>query len=107
AISPTIRAQYERWNGSGYPDGLAGEKIPLGGRIIHACAAFHAMVSNRPYRPAIRLDQVINELRPQFGSQFDPQVVEALIAVVEQGEMDLATMRLEMEAPQQTPSRQW
>ena len=106
-ISPIIRAQYERWNGSGYPDGLAGEMIPLGGRIIHACAAFHAMASNRPYRPAIRLDQVINELRRQSGSQFDPQVVEALIAVVEQGEVDLANIRLEVEAPPPTPSRQW
>ena len=107
SISPIIRAQYERWNGSGYPDGLAGEKIPLGGRIIHACAAFHAMASNRPYRLAIRLDQVINELRRQSGSQFDPRVVEALIAVVEQGEVDLANIRIEAEAPPSTPSRQW
>jgi len=106
SICPIIRAQYERWNGSGYPDGLAGEKIPLGGRIIHACAAFHAMVSERPYRPAIRLDQVINELRRQSGSQFDPRVVEALIAVLEQGEIDLANIRLEPEPAASTPSRQ-
>jgi hypothetical protein len=109
SISPIIRAQYERWNGSGYPDGLAGETIPLGGRIIHACAAFHAMASGRPYRPAIRLDQIINELRRQAGSQFDPRVVEAVIAVVEQGESDLANIRLESQPPPapSSPSRQW
>ncbi|HEX9094879.1 MAG TPA: HD domain-containing phosphohydrolase [Candidatus Dormibacteraeota bacterium] len=99
SISPIIRAQYERWNGSGYPDGLAGERIPLGGRIIHACAAFHAMASGRAYRPAIRLDQIIDELRRQAGSQFDPRVVEAVIAVVEQGEIDLASIRRESETP--------
>ncbi|MEA2633781.1 MAG: hypothetical protein QOH92_548 [Chloroflexota bacterium] len=109
SISPVIRAQYERWNGSGYPDGLAGERIPLGGRIIHACAAFHAMASGRTYRPAIRLDQIINELRRQAGSQFDPRVVEAVISVVEQGEIDLANMRLESEPPPSpsSPSRLW
>ena len=106
SICPIIRSQYERWNGSGYPDGLAGERIPLGGRIIHACAAFHAMVSERPYRAAIRLDQVINELRRQSGSQFDPRVVEAVIAVVEQGEIDLANLRLESEPAAASPSRQ-
>jgi putative methionine-R-sulfoxide reductase with GAF domain len=107
SICPIIRAQYERWNGSGYPDGLAGETIPLGGRIIHACAAFHAMMSDRPYRPAVGLDQIINELRRQAGSQFDPRVVEALVAVVEQGEIDLANLRLESERSASTPSRQW
>jgi len=106
SICPIVRSQYERWNGSGYPDGLAGETIPLGGRIIHACAAFHAMASERPYRPAIRLDQVINELRRQSGSQFDPRVVEAVIAVVEQGEIELANLRLEEEPAASTPSRQ-
>jgi putative methionine-R-sulfoxide reductase with GAF domain len=107
AICPIVRAQYERWNGSGYPDGLAGETIPLGGRIIHACAAFHAMMSERPYRPAVGRDQIINELRRQAGAQFDPRVVEAVIAVVAQGDIDLANERLEMEPTAATPSRQW
>jgi len=107
SICPIIRAQYERWNGSGYPDGLAGEAIPLGGRIIHACAAFHAMASDRPYRRAIGLDQIINELLRQAGSQFDPRVVEALIIVVEQGEIDLANLRIEQAPSASTPSRPW
>jgi HD-GYP domain-containing protein (c-di-GMP phosphodiesterase class II) len=85
-ICPIVRAQYERWNGSGFPDGLAGESIPLGGRIIHVCAAFHAMSSERSYRPALSADQAIRELRNQAGSQFDPRVVEALIAIVQPSE---------------------
>src|SRR5713226_1294937 len=92
AICPIVRAQYERWNGSGYPDGLAGETIPLGGRIIHVSAAFHAMSTNRPYRPALTTDQIIVELRSQAGSQFDPRVVEAVVAVVQPGEVPAANL---------------
>jgi HD-GYP domain-containing protein (c-di-GMP phosphodiesterase class II)/putative methionine-R-sulfoxide reductase with GAF domain len=95
AICPIVRAQYERWNGSGYPDGLAGESIPLGGRIIHVCAAFHAMSSERPYRPSLSMDQVIRELRSQAGSQFDPRVVEAVVAVVERGDAASANLHRE------------
>ncbi|MDQ6712194.1 MAG: HD domain-containing protein, partial [Candidatus Dormibacteraeota bacterium] len=93
AICPIVRAQYERWNGSGYPDGLAGEAIPLGGRIIHASAAFHAMSTERPYRPALSTEQVISELRNQAGSQFDPRVVEAVVAVVQPGGAELAASK--------------
>ena len=106
-IAPIIRAQYERFNGSGYPDGLAGEAIPLGARIIHACAAFHAMSSDRPYRRAIAKDQIVQELRSQAGSQFDPRVIEALIAVVEQGDVDLANLRGATVQAGLNPSRQW
>lgn len=105
AICPIIRAQYERWNGSGYPDGLAGEAIPLGGRIIHVCAAFHAMASARPYRQAIATDQIARELRSQAGIQFDPRIVEAVIGVVEQGEIDVAAIEPEVAAFK--PSPQW
>ncbi|HXM52157.1 MAG TPA: HD domain-containing phosphohydrolase [Candidatus Binatus sp.] len=91
AICPIVRAQYERWNGSGYPDGLAGEMIPLGGRIIHVCAAFHAMSTDRPYRPALTTDQIISELRSQAGSQFDPRVVEAVVALVRPSDLVAAT----------------
>ena len=106
AICPVVRAQYERWNGSGYPDGLAGEMIPLGGRIIHVCAAFHAMSSDRPYRPAIATDLIIKELQSQAGTQFDPQVVMAVIAVVEQREAEAANIRRESEQPRPGPSLQ-
>jgi HD-GYP domain-containing protein (c-di-GMP phosphodiesterase class II)/putative methionine-R-sulfoxide reductase with GAF domain len=93
AICPIVRSQYERWNGSGYPDGLAGESIPLGGRIIHACAAFHAMSTERPYRPALSMEQVIRELRNQAGSQFDPRVVEAVVAVVQPDGAEVSATR--------------
>jgi len=103
AICPIVRAQYERWNGSGYPDGLAGEMIPLGGRIIHVCAAFHAMSSDRPYRPALATDLIIKELQNQAGSQFDPRVVMAVIAVVEQRSAEAANLRRESEQPRSGP----
>ena len=103
-IWPIVRAQYERWNGSGYPDGLAGETIPLGGRIIHVCAAFHAMSSGRPHREALSTDQVIRELRSQAGSQFDPRVVEALITVVQPSEPRPLLQRIQDREPVADPS---
>lgn len=87
-VTPVIRAQYERWNGSGYPDGVAGRAIPLGARILHVCTAFHAMASDRPYRPAMSSDEILAELRQQAGKQFDPRVVDALAAVVRAGEVE-------------------
>jgi diguanylate cyclase (GGDEF)-like protein len=74
-----VRHHHERVDGSGYPDGLAGEEIPIESRIIHVADAFEAMTSDRPYRPAPGQRYAIEELRRHAGSQFDPQVVEALI----------------------------
>ena len=71
-----VRHEHERWDGAGYPDGLAGEDIPLGSRIILACDALHAMTSDRPYRKALPLEVAIEELRRHAGTQFDPRVVE-------------------------------
>jgi len=90
-VCPIIRAQYERWNGSGYPDGLAGEAIPLGARILHACVALHAMVSDRSYRTAISVEDAVTQLRGQAGRQFDPQVVEALAEVIEAREVEMVS----------------
>jgi diguanylate cyclase (GGDEF)-like protein/putative nucleotidyltransferase with HDIG domain len=80
SVLPLIRSAHERWDGKGYPDGLAGEEIPLGARVICACDAFHAMVSDRPYRAAMPFEEAIAELRRCAGTQFDPAVVEALLA---------------------------
>jgi HD-GYP domain-containing protein (c-di-GMP phosphodiesterase class II) len=74
-----VRSCHERWDGAGYPDGLAGEQIPLVSRIVCACDAFSAMTTNRPYRQAMSHPEAIEELRRCAGTQFDPQVVEALI----------------------------
>jgi diguanylate cyclase (GGDEF)-like protein len=77
-----VRHSHERWDGNGYPDGLHGENIPIGARIIAACDAYDAMVSERPYCRALSTDEAIAELRRGAGSQFDPAVVRAFIDVL-------------------------
>src|SRR3712207_98804 len=82
SISAIVRAHHERWDGRGYPDGLSGERIPLASRVIAACDAFHAMIADRPYRPALDLDAALRELSTGAGTQFDPRVVETLTAAI-------------------------
>ena len=77
-IIPWIRHSHERMDGQGYPDGLSGEAIPLGARILHVADAYDSMTSNRTYRPAMHMHQALSELRAGAGSQFDPQCVAAL-----------------------------
>lgn len=81
-LGPVIRATHENWDGSGYPDGLAGAAIPLASRIIAACDAFSAITADRAYRPARSAAAAIEELRRNTGTQFDPAVVDALAACV-------------------------
>jgi response regulator RpfG family c-di-GMP phosphodiesterase len=88
-IAPAIRAEHERWDGTGYPDGLGGTDIPIASRIVLACDAYHAMISDRPYRRAMSNDDAIKELLTNSGSQFDPAVAEALISVIN-NESDLS-----------------
>jgi HD-GYP domain-containing protein (c-di-GMP phosphodiesterase class II) len=76
-----VRASHERWDGRGYPDGLAVEKIPLGSRVIFVCAAYDAMTSDRAHRPRLGHLDAVEELRRHAGSQFDPGVVNALVEV--------------------------
>jgi diguanylate cyclase (GGDEF)-like protein len=82
-LGPIVRAEHERWNGTGYPDGLKGEEIPIEARIIHACDAFHAMASDRSYRKALPLEAIKAEFRKESGQQFDPRVVEVLLELIE------------------------
>jgi len=89
-IRPIIRAEHERWDGGGYPDRLGGERIPIEARIIHACDAFQAMASDRPYRLARPREWIMEEIRAQAGRQFDPQVARALLEVIESGEVVVA-----------------
>lgn len=79
---PVIRHHHERWDGGGYPDGLAGERIPLGARIVAVCDAFDAMTSDRPYRPARHAAAACDELLRCRGGQFDPACVDLLVDVV-------------------------
>src|SRR5207245_2336676 len=72
-----VRGHHERWDGSGYPDGLAGDQIPRLARILAVADAFDAMILPRPYRPAFPVDAAFAELRQQAGRQFEPSLVEA------------------------------
>jgi two-component system, cell cycle response regulator len=80
-VAEIVRASHERWDGTGYPDGLAGEGIPLGARIVSVCDAFHAMTTPRSYQRTLTREEALAELRSCAGTQFDPDVVEAFGAV--------------------------
>ena len=81
-IGRVVRSCHERWDGKGYPDRLAGEQIPLLARIVACCDAYNAMTSDRSYRKALPVDAATAELRACSGTQFDPQVVDALLAAL-------------------------
>ncbi|MDO8690935.1 MAG: HD domain-containing phosphohydrolase, partial [Dehalococcoidia bacterium] len=78
-VLPTIRAHHERYDGKGYPDGLAGDEIPLGARIIAAADAYDALTTNRPYRAGMSHERAIEVLQTHAGTQWDPAVVHVLL----------------------------
>jgi GGDEF domain-containing protein len=80
AVAGLVRHSHERWDGTGYPDGLSGEAIPLGSRIVFVCSAFHDMTSERPHNPALEPADAVVQLERGAGNQFDPAVVEAFRA---------------------------
>jgi len=77
-VVPIVRSHHESWDGSGYPDGLKGEEIPIGARLLTAVDCFDALASERPYRKALPLDEAMAFLKSRAGTQFDPQIVELL-----------------------------
>jgi putative nucleotidyltransferase with HDIG domain len=81
-VGKIVRSSHERWDGGGYPDGLAGEEIPLESRICSVCDAYNAMTTTRSYRAAMPGNEACAELRRCAGRQFDPRVVDALLDVV-------------------------
>jgi diguanylate cyclase (GGDEF)-like protein len=81
-VRTIVRHAHEHWDGGGYPEGLSGEQIPLGARIVLAVDAYHAMTSDRPYRERMSHGAACQELRDYSGTQFDPEVVEALLVVL-------------------------
>jgi two-component system, cell cycle response regulator len=89
-VAALVRSSHERWDGAGYPDGLAGEEIPIGARIVAVCDAVAAMVTDRPYRSAIGLPAALEELERCAGSQFDPDVVAAVKTALTAPEIELA-----------------
>ena len=91
---PIVRHHHERWDGRGYPDGLAGNDIPVGARIVAVCDSFDAMTSDRPYRKALPLEHAFAELSKNGGSQFDPAFADLLVDVVRSLGQDQVEERL-------------
>ena len=81
-LGSAIRAEHERWDGCGYPDGLAGRTIPVASRVVFVCDAYHAMTSDRPYRRALSSKQAMNEISEGAGTQFCPDCAQALLEVI-------------------------
>lgn len=91
-MAKIVRYHQEAYDGSGYPEGLKGEEIPIGARIATVVDAFDAMVTDRPYRKGMTVEKAIEELKRNRGTQFDPHVVDAMIALYEVGELKPACM---------------
>jgi diguanylate cyclase (GGDEF)-like protein len=96
-VATAVRHEHERWDGTGYPDGLAGAEIPLESRIVFACDAYQAMVSDRPYRTALDQTEAIDELLVSAGTQFDPAVVAALVDLLGDDETVIGCSPTEVE----------
>ncbi|MFI5953358.1 HD-GYP domain-containing protein [Cryptosporangium sp. NPDC051539] len=88
ALAPLVAAHHERWDGLGYPEGLKGEAIPLGARIIAVCDSWAAMRVDRPYAPALDARAAREEIERARGAQFDPIVVDAFLALLDQELID-------------------
>ena len=86
-MAEIVRHHQEAYNGAGYPDGLKGEGIPIGARIAAVVDAFDAMITDRPYRKGMAVEQAIEELKRNRGTQFDPDVVDTIIAIYEEGNL--------------------
>jgi HD domain-containing protein len=97
-VGEIVRSCHERWDGTGYPDALRGEEIPLESRIVFAADAYNAMTTNRPYRNAMSQADALEELRAGAGTQFDPAVVEALCFLIESGAPAVANAADEVRA---------
>jgi HD-GYP domain-containing protein (c-di-GMP phosphodiesterase class II) len=81
-VREVVRHCHERWDGTGYPDGMEGEQIPIESRIIFVCDAFHAMTTDRPYRPRLTIDEACRRLAESSGTQFDPRIVDTFLRLV-------------------------
>ena len=105
-IAPVVRHEHEHWDGSGYPDGLQGRLIPIGSRIILACDAYHAMITDRPYRPALSPRRgARTSCAAAPGTQFDPDVVDALLDLLGHRPPDVPDRSAGVRMPAAPPPR--
>jgi HD-GYP domain-containing protein (c-di-GMP phosphodiesterase class II) len=88
-IIPGMKYHHEKWSGGGYPDGLAGDQIPMQARIVAIADTFDAMTTNRPYQKAMELNYVVDKIKSFGGSRFDPRVVDAFVNAVKRGDVQL------------------
>lgn len=88
-VAPVAIGHHERWDGNGYPRGLAGEEIPIGARCLSIADAFDAMTTRRSYKPALSVEQALDQLKGNLGVQFDPRIGLAFIKMVEEGRLTL------------------
>ncbi|HVP04265.1 MAG TPA: HD domain-containing phosphohydrolase, partial [Dehalococcoidia bacterium] len=87
-VGPIVRHHHERWDGGGYPDGLARDTIPLLARIVSVADAYDAMTSTRPYRAALPNEEAVRRLRDGAGTQWDPDITAAFVKLVESGKLN-------------------
>jgi putative nucleotidyltransferase with HDIG domain len=106
SVGKVVRHTHERYDGTGYPDGLAGEQIPIEARIVCACDAFNAMTTNRPYRRAMSLAEAVAEMERCSGTHFDPRVVYALLVEVAEHPPTIPPPRKSVAAPAAAEARQ-
>ena len=104
-VAKIVRSSHERWDGSGYPDALEGEEIPVGARVIAVCDAFDAMVSEKPYRAPLKSGAALEELRRCAGTQFDPWLVGLFCEYVQPQVGDWAVERAQHRGPVRAPAR--
>jgi len=104
---PFILSHHERWDGGGYPQGLKGEQIPIEGRILAVADTVDAILTNRPYRDAGTIQRAVSELKKFSGIQFDPQIVETFLQLLEHDRDRIETLyaaTVEPETPRTVPA---
>ncbi len=106
-VVPIVRSHHEWWNGKGYPDGLQGEQIPIGARVLTVVDCFDALVSDRPYRKGMSPEQAINIVRSMAGTQFDPKVVNALEQLYMRLEAEVSALEEKAFSPLNTEVEVW
>ena len=100
-VIPGMKYHHEKYGGGGYPEGLAGEQIPLQARIVTVADTFDAMTTTRPYQQAMEIDYVVERIRQYAGARYDPVVVEAFVRAYEKGDLTPIPVRPALEEPEE------